>query len=169
MHEEWIGNLIINRPDLKAADLDRTRMLMNRAVPDCLVAGYEPLMSGLDLPDPDDRHVVAAAILTRANVIVTFNLKDFPAAALEQFRLHARHPDDFLVEAFSLAPSVFVDAVARDFLHYGNPPLVFEDYLESLRKAGVPGLARRLQPLAVLMRRDGGRERVPGDGGPPPA
>jgi hypothetical protein len=72
VHEEWIENLVRHRPDLKPADLAKTRKDMDRAVPDCLVEGYEPLIAGIDLPDPDDRHIVAAAILARANIIVTF-------------------------------------------------------------------------------------------------
>lgn len=91
-------NLLKNRPDLKESDLDRTRQLMNRAVPDCLVEDYEPLIAGLQLPDENDRHVLAA-IQTRANVIVTFNQIDFPQDATSRFRLRTKHPDDFLVDA----------------------------------------------------------------------
>lgn len=78
IHDEWIANLINNRPDLKPEQLQKTRDLMNAAVPDCLVCGYEPLIPSFELPDQDDRHVMAAAVLTRANVIVTFNEKTFP-------------------------------------------------------------------------------------------
>lgn len=151
IHEEWVRNLIKNRPDLKPADLDRTKQLMNAAVPDCLVEGHEPLIAGLQLPDPDDRHVLAAAIMTRANAIVTFNEKDFPAEVIAPFRLHTKHPDDFLVEAYSLSPEDFADAVRNDFMHYGNPPQVYEDYLASLAKAGVPKIAKILEPFKVLM------------------
>ena len=58
---------------------------MDRHVPDCLVTGYEPIIPTLTLPDPDDRHVLAAAIRCGAGSIVTFNLGDFPASALGQF------------------------------------------------------------------------------------
>ena len=154
IHDEWVRNLLKNRPDLKAEDLLRTRQAMNAAVPDCLVEGYESIMEGLKLPDPDDRHVVAAALLTRANVIVTFNKRDFPKEIVEPLRLHVKHPDDFLVEAFSISPPDFAEAVRNDFLHYGNPPLVYEDYLASLAKAGVPKLAKVLEPLKVIMSPD---------------
>lgn len=83
IHEEWIGNLLRNRDDLTRPQLERTRDLMDRAVPDALVAGYEELIDPLTLPDPDDRHVLAAAIRGRADVIVTSNLKDFPETALK--------------------------------------------------------------------------------------
>jgi hypothetical protein len=59
---------------------------MNRAVRDCLVTGYEPLIQSIALPDADDRHVLAAAIVGRCDMIVTQNLKHFPEAALAPLR-----------------------------------------------------------------------------------
>ena len=78
--EEVFGNLRANRPDLNPARLDRTRRLMNDAIRDVTVAGYEHLIDQLDLPDADDRHVLAAAIHAGAQAIVTRNLRDFPGA-----------------------------------------------------------------------------------------
>ena len=77
---------------------------MNEAVRDCLVTGYEDLIESLFLPDPDDRHVLAAAIRADAEVIVTFNLKDFPAGTLASYNVEAMHPDDYLVSLFDAAP-----------------------------------------------------------------
>src|SRR5437868_12793912 len=82
VHEEWIRALLRKRPDLKREKLERTRMLMDQHATDALVTGYEELIEGLHLPDPDDRHVLAAAIRARADVIVSCNLKDFPADVL---------------------------------------------------------------------------------------
>ncbi len=79
IHDEWKRNLLLNRPDLTAEQLNRTSALMDRAIPDALVTGHEELIAGLTLPDIDDRHVLAAAIRCNASVIVTFNEKDFPA------------------------------------------------------------------------------------------
>jgi predicted nucleic acid-binding protein len=73
-----------NHPDATAEKVNRLRDLVSKSVPDCLVAGYEPLIDGLKLPDPDDRHVLAAAIKAGAQVIVTANLKDYPADELRQ-------------------------------------------------------------------------------------
>lgn len=151
VHDEWVRNLLKNRPDLKASDLDRTRSLMNAAVPDCMVEGFAQLIPSIQLPDPDDRHVVAAAIIARADVIVTFNTKDFPADAIDGFRLHTRHPDDFLIETFNLDPEDMAQAVLADFLHYRTPPLTFSSYRESLAKAGVPRFAKLIEPLEVLL------------------
>lgn len=92
IHDEWIRNVLENRPDLKPEQLERTRELMNAHVRDSLVTGYESLIENLELPDPDDRHVLAAAIRTRASVIVTFNLTDFPAEVLEPLGIESQHP-----------------------------------------------------------------------------
>lgn len=151
VHDEWIGNLISNRPDLTRDQLETTRQSMDRSVLDCLVTGYEPLMSNLSLPDPDDVHVLAAAILTRASVVVTFNLKDFPDEVLAPFRLHAKHPDEFLMDLADIAPMIFLQAVKEDWRHYGKPPLSFSDYVESLEKAGVPETAKYIRQFEVLI------------------
>jgi predicted nucleic acid-binding protein len=82
--DEMLSNLGKKRPDIPAEKLGSLRDLMNKAVRDCLVTGYEPLIESLRLPDPDDRHVLAAAIKSSAQTIVTTNLKHFPEAALRQ-------------------------------------------------------------------------------------
>jgi predicted nucleic acid-binding protein len=71
-----------NRPDLSRKQLERTRSLMNAHVRDALVDGHQSLIPALALPDPDDRHVLAAAIQCGADLIITFNLDDFPERAL---------------------------------------------------------------------------------------
>src|SRR5688572_858510 len=85
IHEEWWNALLKVRKNLDRATLERTRDLMNRSLPNCLVTDYESLIKGLALPDAGDRHVVAAAIRARADIIVTFNLVDFPNSYLAQF------------------------------------------------------------------------------------
>ncbi len=86
INAEWGRSLIKNRPDLSQADVDRVIQKMNEHIGDALVKGYEVLIPSMTgLPDPDDRHVLAAAIVGRANVIVTYNLKDFPNAALDPY------------------------------------------------------------------------------------
>lgn len=83
IHDEWISNLLERRPELSSAQLERTKRLMNENVRDCLVVGYEQLITSIEgLPDPDDRHVVAAAYHCRADAIVTYNLKDFPSVSV---------------------------------------------------------------------------------------
>lgn len=78
------------------------RTLIDRSVPDCLISGHETLIQGLTLPDAKDRHVLAAAIVGRVNVIVTYNLKDFPADKLAPYGLMAEHPDTFISHLLDL-------------------------------------------------------------------
>lgn len=80
--DECFENLIADRPDLLVDHLLRTRHLLGIAVPDAVVANYDHLIDRLDLPDRDDRHVLAAAIAAGADNLVTANLGDFPARAM---------------------------------------------------------------------------------------
>jgi hypothetical protein len=77
IHREWTSNLLKNRPDLNAGDIAKIPEIMNAAVLDCLITGYEPLIPSLTLPDPDDRHVLAAAIKGHASAIITLGLRGF--------------------------------------------------------------------------------------------
>ena len=102
IHTEWSRNVLRQRPDLKQEQLQRTRELMNLHVRDALVKGYEHLIAELTLPDIDDRHVLAAAIHSQSDFVVTFNLRDFPAATLAAYRVKAIHPDSFVLTLFAL-------------------------------------------------------------------
>lgn len=151
VHEEWIGNLLRNRPELQPAALARTRRAMDASVLDALVIGYEPLIPALDLPDRDDRHVLAAAVVCRASCIVTFNLADFPDDRLAPYGLRAVHPDAFLLDVESIDPSAFAAAVRADLIHYRAPPLVLADYVSALATAGVPQAAGQISRLALIL------------------
>lgn len=132
IHEEWIRNVLANRPDLSLDQLTRTKNLMNRHVRDCLVTEYEWLIPSLNLPDPDDRHVLAAAIATQADVIVTMNLKDFPQSVLDTYNIEAQHPDAFIADLIDLSPQTVVSAVQTCRKRLKNPPKSLEEYLEIL-------------------------------------
>jgi predicted nucleic acid-binding protein len=137
IHDEWIKNLLKNRPDLKKEQLEKTRRLMNAATRECLVEGYEDLIESVKLPDENDRHVLAAAIQAQANVIVTINLKDFPTKALRPYKVEAIHPDNFILHLLEIN-SVSVYAAAR--LHRArllNPPKSIEEYLLTLSNQGL--------------------------------
>src|SRR5574342_716599 len=88
--DEMTAALRRNRPDIDEARTDRLRQLMNAAVRDCLVTEYEILIDTIDLPDKDDRHVVAAAISAGAQLIITWNLRDFPSDRLAAYGLQAQ-------------------------------------------------------------------------------
>jgi predicted nucleic acid-binding protein len=94
--DETLRALQKNRPDITEEKAARLRELINGAVRDCLVTGYQSLIEVLDLPDPDDRHVLAAAIKVNAQLIVTKNLKDFPPKTLAQWDIRPKSPDNFV-------------------------------------------------------------------------
>ncbi len=145
--DECFGSILRQRPDLRPEALARTRQLMTEAVADCLVGGHEDLIEGIQLADPDDRHVVAAAIRCGAQVIVTFNLGDFPADRLRAYNLEAQHPDDFVVDCIDLSPGMLVRAVGEQIAALHRPPVSLPDLLGSLRRLGMVQSAARLQEL----------------------
>jgi predicted nucleic acid-binding protein len=151
IHDEWIPNVLKRNPHLSADRLARTRRLMNEAVRDCLVTGFEDLIESLTLPDPDDRHVLAAAIKAEADVIVTYNLADFPAEALEPHGLEALHPDDFLVYLLDRAPNIVSAAAKRHRESLKNPPKTVVEYLESLEGQGLAQTVSTLRQYADLI------------------
>jgi predicted nucleic acid-binding protein len=148
VHEEWIRALLRRRPDLSREKLERTRMLMDLHAPEALVTGFEELIESLRLPDPNDRHVLAAAIRGRADVIVTANLRHFPPDILGQFGIEPRHPDEFVVHLLDRAPHL-VTAAARDHLEsLKNPAKTIGQYLDALK---LQGLARTAAILSEFM------------------
>lgn len=144
VHEEWISSLLKNRHDLTRDKLERTRMLMDKHAIDALVIGYEDLIPGLQLPDPNDRHVLAAAIRGQANVIVTMNLRDFPSDVLAPFGIEAQHPDEFILHLLDLAPGSVVAAAENHRQGLKNPPKTVSEYLETLERQGL------IQTVSVL-------------------
>jgi predicted nucleic acid-binding protein len=149
IHDEWIRNLLINRPDLKAEQLNRVRNLMNKNIQDSLVSGFESLIPTLELPDLKDRHVLAAAIAANADTIVTFNLKDFPAATLATYDIAAKHPDDFVSELIDRNPQEVFQAIDAIRARLKNPPQTFDSYMETLLKQGLITAVAMLRNLRV--------------------
>ena len=124
---------------------------MDQAVPDCLVDGYEPLVEGLSLPDPGDRHVLAAAIRAGAQSIVTINLKDFPASSLAQYGIEAVHPDTFIEQQLDLHEGAVVAVAKRHRSALRNPPKSVDQYLETLAAQGLIVTADRLRKFADVL------------------
>ncbi|MBX7106048.1 MAG: PIN domain-containing protein [Gemmataceae bacterium] len=151
IHDEWMRNVLANNPALSPERLVRTRNLMDEAVRDCLVSGYEGLIDSLTLPDPDDRHVLAAAIHAEAEVIVTFNLKDFPETLLAGHVIEATHPDEFLVSLFDAEPDAFCDAVKRQRDGLRNPPKTADELLTILEGQGLVQTVARLRPFVEVI------------------
>lgn len=151
IHDEWKRNLVKNRPDLTAEQVDRTSDLMDRAIPDGLVTGHEVLIEGLTLPDPGDRHVLAAAIRCHASVIVTFNEKDFPAEVLQLFGLEAQHPDVFVENLFDLDQAAVVAAAQRQRQQLKNPAMDVDRYLDVLLKQGLTQTVKGLTTFRCVL------------------
>jgi hypothetical protein len=151
IHEEWIRNVLKKRPNVSPAVLNRTRSLMDDAVLDCIVTGYASLIEGLILPDPDDRHVLAAAIVAGADAIVTFNLKDFPEGELSKFGIDALHPDDFVVAQIGINHAAVCAAAKRQRERLRNPPKSVVEFLDSLSIQGLPQTVAALSGYAALI------------------
>jgi len=144
VQNEWMSNLLENRSDLTKERLERTRDLMNKAVPDASVSGYEDLIQGLTLPDPNDRHVLAAAIASECDALVTFNQKDFPTEYLAKFNIELLHPDDFVHYQFGFCTASVVIAAQRCRARLKNPPVSAEAYIAALEAQGLPKTASEL-------------------------
>jgi predicted nucleic acid-binding protein len=147
VHEEWIRAVLRDRPDLTADKLHRVRDAMDHHAEDAIVTGYESLIGSLTLPDPDDRHVLAAAIVAGADVIVTHNLRDFPAEILERYDIEAQHPDEFLRHVIDLAPIAFVDAVRAQQASMAKPPISMGEQLALLERIGLAETVAELRRL----------------------
>jgi hypothetical protein len=111
------------------------------------VGGYEELVGGLTLPDPADRHVLAAAIRAGAQIIVTFNLKDFPDDALAAYGIETKHPDDFVIDQIGLAPGAVVNVVLEQSQALKNPPQSVAELLDTLRDCGLVQSVAKLREL----------------------
>ena len=145
IHEEWMSNLLKNRPDLTRTQLERTRILMDKHAVDALVNGYEDLIPGLHLPDPGDRHVLAAAIRGRADVIVTMNLRDFPPDIIAPFGIEVQHPDEFILHLLDLAPGTVAAAAQNHRQSLHHPPKTVDEYLDTLERQGLTQTASVLR------------------------
>jgi predicted nucleic acid-binding protein len=151
IHDEWIRNLRAQRPDLDPKRLERTQELMDLNVRDGLVTGHMPLVEALELPDKDDRHVLAAAIRSDAEVIITKNLKDFPKEILSVYGIEPLHPDEFLADLFESCRGPFCSALKTVRNRLKNPPKTAEDYLLTLEQQELVQTVERLREFVELI------------------
>jgi len=147
IHEEWIRNVLLNNPNLTSERLTRTKNMMNASIKNCLVQGYETIIQDLELPDPGDRHVLAAAIHSSADFIVTFNLRDFPADKLRQYNIEPLHPDQFILRLLNFNWQGLCNAAEKQRIRLKNPPKTPDEYLETLVELGLPLSATRMREL----------------------
>lgn len=129
------------RPDLAPSRIESRLRAMNEVFDDACVRGWEPLVPGLELPDRDDRHVVAAAVRGRADLVVTRNLDDFPDEVLAPLGIHALSPDEFLLDQLDLDPYGTLTVIGEQASAMRRPPATAQDVLAALDLAGAPDFA----------------------------
>lgn len=134
---EWIEAVLRRRPDIDKARLERTKILMERALETASVEKYEHRILEIELPDPDDRHVLAAALEAEAGYIVTLNLKDFPSKVLEPLSIQAINPDGFIHLLLQNDTDAVLETMKLQRTRLRNPPKSPEEYLISLEKQGL--------------------------------
>lgn len=137
----------MKRKGITKEEIKKRTAIANLAFPDALVINYEPLIPGLTLPDEKDCHVLAAAIKTNANIIVTNNLKDFPEDYLATFGLVAKSADDFIADIIDLNHEQALEAFRKLVLNRRNPDLDLYEVLDNLRKNGLINSANYLHSL----------------------
>lgn len=151
IHHEWLSNAKAKYPS-KTDRLDRTAQLVRKNFEDAWIEDgkYERYVELVELPDPEDRHVVAAAIECKASYIVTDNLKDFPEQELAKFDVEAGSADKFLSGTFDhYQNEAFADLRRhRQGLRSAPSPA---DYLMMLRAKGLPLLSARLTPMKEFL------------------
>jgi len=148
--DECFRSILEKKPELTADRLQRTRTLMNLAIRDVLVEGYQGLVDTLELPDPDDRHVLAAAIRCGAQAIITTNLKHFPNEALAPYGMEALHPDDFVLDLLDLAPGVILKVLDEQVQALKSPPMALSDLLDTLENNGLVQAVSQVRQLMAM-------------------
>ncbi len=145
--EEVRRNVIAKRHVDQSA-FDRTLALMNNSFDGALVENWEPVVTELELPDRDDRHVLVAAIAGGAQAIVTFNLADFPNQQLQPHHIDAVHPDTFLLDQLDLGPTRMLNALIRQAQRFRNPAVDLGGLLARLERCGVPDFIEEVRRIA---------------------
>lgn len=145
IHEEWMRNLLKDRPDLTRVQLERTRRMMDQHGGDCLVSGHEKHIAKLALPDADDRHVLAAAIECKADAIVTWNQGDFPKKTVTAYGLMVCTPDELLATLLDTQSAAVLAAMRDHRASLKKPAKSPQEYLETLALQGLKESVKRVQ------------------------
>jgi predicted nucleic acid-binding protein len=134
-------------PELSAGQIDHRFRCMSEAFEDAAVSGWESLEGSLVLPDENDRHVVACALVAGADAIVTNNIRDFPAETLAPLNVEVIRMDDFLLDLFDVVPEEFAAVIREQASDAMHPPLSTHEVLDNLAAAGAPETAAELRPI----------------------
>lgn len=144
IHAEWTRNLVAKSPSVDPARIAKRRRDMELYFPNARITGHDLLTVTPSLPDPDDNHVLAAAITARADAIVTYNLRHFPADQLAPYGIEPIHPDAFLLAQLGLDPVAVVTAARTVRARLHAPPQSPDDFLSALVRAKLPRMAFEL-------------------------
>jgi predicted nucleic acid-binding protein len=136
--EELRRNLV--EAGLAATAVERTIGLMNRHIEDAQTTGCETLVGAMEC-DVKDRHVLAAAVHSHADTLVTFNIKDFPPQSLAPYSVALTTPEDFLLDLLDLAPRLVVVTLQEQAASHKREPKTLSGLLTVLARSGVPGFA----------------------------
>jgi hypothetical protein len=142
IHDEWMRNLAARASAVPLERLRNTRRLMNEALPRALVNGYENHIPLVNLPDPNDRHVVAAGIAAGASIILTWNLRDFPAKELKKFGLRRETPDVFLSGLYDKVPDLTISSLANARRNLTKSRVSAPDFINLLNRHKLIELAK---------------------------
>lgn len=150
--DEMKRNIMKNRPDLNEEKLDKTIELMNANCRDYITEIPESLIESIyGLPDLNDRHVVAGALISRSHAIVTWNLKDFPKPSLNKYRLEPIDPDTFLEAQFDLDNGRFLECISRVRKRLKFPAKTVDEYLSTLIQQRLVKTATKLKQYKTLI------------------
>jgi PIN domain len=149
IHDEWIRSVTMRTPEIPSQRLERTRQLMNRALPRATVTGYEHHLTAVRLPDPNNRHIVAAAIAGRASLILTWNLRHFPPNELKKYGLERETPDAFLSGLYDRVPDLTVGSLSNARRNLSRTQVSISEFLDILEGQNLKSLAKRIRKHLV--------------------
>lgn len=149
--DEWVGHLLDNQPNVTPEKNRRTVLLMHQIRPSPLVENHQQYIHRINLPDKDDRHVVAAAVASGARKILTWNLRDFPEQILSMFGIVAESPDKFLAALVIEQPFEVVVVLRRMRERFKKPPMSVDHFFESLKKHRLHHTAEQLERFRDLL------------------
>jgi predicted nucleic acid-binding protein len=142
----WSAEILLELRRNLLAENERPSLVEKRVAtmeeffPDAMVRGHESLIDEMT-NHPKDRHVLAAAVRGGAEVLVTFNLKDFPESSTAPYDIEVVHPDKFLLDQLDLYPGATIRALQEVVSNYDSPAMTMDDYLLALARSGVPKFA----------------------------
>ena len=149
IHDEWMRNLLANRSELDSTKIERRRQQMDATIDDCLIESYEHLIPRLSLPDQDDRHVLAAAIHGKAQVILTYNLRHFPKKALAPCEITAQAPDTLLTALTERFPSEVGDVLEKMRARKTRPAITQDEMLRKIENQRLPQFVAKLRAMGL--------------------